>query len=50
MEDLVDLEVWHKEEGWVGGRRSQPFSMGNSMNKVWRSDILEKNPAECFLD
>lgn len=32
-----------------GDRRSQPFNTGNSLSKVWRPDILEKNPAECFL-
>ena len=41
MEGLVDLEVWHKEEGWGGGRRSQPFNMVNSMSEVWRPDIPE---------
>lgn len=28
MEELVDLEVWHKEEGWVGGQEESALQYG----------------------
>lgn len=28
MEELVNLEVWHKEEGWVGAGEVSPSTQG----------------------
>lgn len=42
MEELATWKCGIRRKVGSGDRRSQPFNMGNSMNKVWRSDILEK--------
>lgn len=50
MEELADLEVWHKEEGWVGEQAESALQYGEQYEQSVEVRHSRKNPAECFLD